>query len=85
MPLAADDRHEIGGLEACSADERAVDVGNGENFGRIRAFDRAAVKDSDLSARLAERGDQPARSAACMSPISAFVGTLPVPIAQIGS
>ena len=36
-----DDRHEIDGLEAGPADQSAIDVGNGENLGRVGLFYRA--------------------------------------------
>src|SRR5690348_5718409 len=44
------DRQKIRRLQARAADQRAVDVGDRHQFGRIRWFDGAAIEDADLRA-----------------------------------
>ena len=80
-----DDRHEIRGLQAGAADQRAIDVGNRENLAGVRGFDRAAVEDSDMRARIAVALEKLRADRGMHLAISAMVGILPVPIAQIGS
>src|SRR5690348_15473377 len=45
-----DDRHEVRGLEACTSDERTVDVRDRENFGCVGGLHRTSVEDPDLVA-----------------------------------
>ena len=69
-------RRERVDLERGAADERAVDVGLGEELGRVVRLDRAAVEDRHV--------DQAAMKAWASCACSG-VAVFPVPIAQTGS
>ena len=52
MPAAGgggfDDREEILGCQRRATDQRAVDIGDTENFGRIGSLDRTAVEQANM-------------------------------------
>ena len=81
-----DDRAEVGGVQRGAADQRAVDVGDGEDLGGVAGLHRSAVEQADRSAdRPAEAPDRRSRMKSCTSAISSRDGVRPVPIAQTGS
>ena len=79
-----DQSSEVIGLQACAADQAAVDVGLCQQLSRVLRLHRATVKNADtVSAAPASSSDT--RMNAQASCAISLVATLPVPIAQTGS
>ena len=81
-----DDARERVGIEAGAADERAVDVGKGEQLLGVLGLQRAAVEDPDRLARgLVDLLHQRAHERHRLLRLLGRRRVRPVPIAQIGS